>query len=320
MNTCRGHFGFLKALAMAAFGSLLVLMVTLQGGSAAGAASPPGYWLGADDGGVFAFGAPFFGSTAFPEQCGQGCAIASWPAGTGTTGQGYWMLGTLSKTGAQQYNGLLATGADGSAADTFVISSDDGNPQPTPQSSNRPWRIAGVPNHQSGVLIIDAGGNVYIPTGPNPSAYPMSYGSMAGEPFLGKMVGIASTPDGNGYWMVASDGGVFAFGDAPFEGSMGGKSLNAPVVAIASTPDGKGYWLAGADGGVFAFGDATFEGSMAGVSLNEPVVGIAGNGTDSGYWLAASDGGVFAFGSAPFRGSLTGRRLNAPITSIAASL
>ena len=25
-----------------------------------------------------------------------------------------------------------------------------------------------------------------------------------------------------GYWTVASDGGIFAFGDAPFYGSMGG--------------------------------------------------------------------------------------------------
>jgi hypothetical protein len=35
-------------------------------------------------------------------------------------------------------------------------------------------------------------------------------------------VGIAATADGGGYWEVASDGGVFAFGDAAFHGSMGG--------------------------------------------------------------------------------------------------
>ena len=66
------------------------------------------------------------------------------------------------------------------------------------------------------------------------------------------IVGMAVTPDGNGYWLVGSDGGVFAFGDATFMGSMGGRLLNAPVVAIASTPDGKGYWLVASDGGVFA--------------------------------------------------------------------
>jgi hypothetical protein len=34
---------------------------------------------------------------------------------------------------------------------------------------------------------------------------------------------------------VASDGGLFAFGDAGFFGSMGGQHLNAPVVGLALT-------------------------------------------------------------------------------------
>jgi hypothetical protein len=33
------------------------------------------------------------------------------------------------------------------------------------------------------------------------------------------IVGIAGTPDGKGYWLVAADGGVFAFGSAGFFGS-----------------------------------------------------------------------------------------------------
>ena len=44
---------------------------------------------------------------------------------------------------------------------------------------------------------------------------------------------MASTADGAGYWLVASDGGVFTFGDAPFDGSLGGTHLNAPVVGMA---------------------------------------------------------------------------------------
>ncbi|MGH9307301.1 MAG: polysaccharide deacetylase family protein, partial [Acidimicrobiales bacterium] len=79
-----------------------------------------------------------------------------------------------------------------------------------------------------------------------------------------RLVGAASTPDGKGYWLSASDGGVFAFGDAVFYGSTGAIHLNAPVVAMASTPDGKGYWLSASDGGVFAFGDAAFYGSPVG--------------------------------------------------------
>ena len=37
-----------------------------------------------------------------------------------------------------------------------------------------------------------------------------------------------------GYYYVASDGGIFTFGDATFEGSMGGKPLDTPIVGIAT--------------------------------------------------------------------------------------
>jgi L,D-peptidoglycan transpeptidase YkuD (ErfK/YbiS/YcfS/YnhG family) len=75
------------------------------------------------------------------------------------------------------------------------------------------------------------------------------------------IVGMAATPDGHGYWLVGSDGGVFTFGDASFYGSTGALHLNAPIVGMAPTPDGRGYWLVGSDGGVFTFGDASFYGS-----------------------------------------------------------
>jgi hypothetical protein len=75
------------------------------------------------------------------------------------------------------------------------------------------------------------------------------------------IVGMATTPDGKGYWLVAADGGVFTYGDAPFYGSMGAMHLNKPIVGMATTPDGKGYWLVAADGGVFTFGDARFYGA-----------------------------------------------------------
>ena len=69
---------------------------------------------------------------------------------------------------------------------------------------------------------------------------------------------------------MAADGGIFAFGDAPFYGSMGGAALNQPVVGMAATPTGEGYWLVAADGGIFAFGDAAFYGSMGGQHLSQP--------------------------------------------------
>ncbi|HEX4082985.1 MAG TPA: hypothetical protein VHX40_08485, partial [Acidimicrobiales bacterium] len=141
------------------------------------------------------------------------------------------------------------------------------------------------------------------------------HGSMAGQPLNQPIVGMASTPDGAGYWLVAADGGIFAFGDAQFYGSMGGRSLNQPIVGMASTPDGKGYWLVAADGGLFAFGDAGFHGSMGGQPLNKPVVGMAADAATGGYWLVAADGGLFAF-TAPFYGSMGGQPLNAPVAFV----
>jgi hypothetical protein len=46
---------------------------------------------------------------------------------------------------------------------------------------------------------------------------------------------MATTPDGKGYWLVASDGGIFAFGDAGFFGSMGGGKLNSSIVGMAAS-------------------------------------------------------------------------------------
>jgi hypothetical protein len=102
-----------------------------------------------------------------------------------------------------------------------------------------------------------------------------TYGSMAGTTLNAPIVGVAITPDGGGYWLVASDGGIFAFGDAGFYGSMGGIDLNQPIVGISPTSDGKGYWEVAADGGIFSFGDAGFYGSTGAIRLNSPIVGIA---------------------------------------------
>jgi hypothetical protein len=135
------------------------------------------------------------------------------------------------------------------------------------------------------------------------------------------VVGVASTPDDGGYWMVGSDGGVFSFGDAAFYGSMAGKTLNGPIVGITSTPDGKGYWLVGSDGGVYSFGDAGFYGSMGGQTLNKPVSGMARTPDGKGYWLVGMDGGVYSFGDAKFEKSLPalGVTPNAPIKGIAST-
>src|SRR6185437_2433962 len=125
------------------------------------------------------------------------------------------------------------------------------------------------------VVLGFADGAVEVLGPPGASCPDEFHGSMAGQALNQPIVGMASTPDGGGYWLVAADGGIFAFGDAAFYGSMGGLPLNQPIVGMAATPDGRGYWLVAADGGLFAFGDAAFHGSMGGQPLNQPVVGLA---------------------------------------------
>ena len=133
------------------------------------------------------------------------------------------------------------------------------------------------------------------------------------------VVGMAATPDGKGYWLVASDGGIFTFGDAGFYGSTGATVLNMPIVGMAATPDGKGYWLVASDGGIFTFGDAGFYGSEGAAPLQAPVVGMAATADGKGYWLVASDGGIFTFGHAAFSGSEGGAELQAPAVGMAAT-
>ncbi len=130
---------------------------------------------------------------------------------------------------------------------------------------------------------------------------------------------VTSTGTAAGYWMVATDGGVFSFGDAAFLGSTGSMHLNKPVVGMAVTPSGNGYWMVASDGGIFSFGDAAFLGSTGSKRLNQPIVGMAVTPSGHGYWLVASDGGIFAYGDAAFLGSTGSIRLSQPVTAIRAT-
>ncbi len=127
----------------------------------------------------------------------------------------------------------------------------------------------------------------------------------------------ACVPGRGGYWLVAADGGIFAFCDARFYGSTGNIRLAQPIVGMTASPTGRGYWFVASDGGIFAYGDAGFFGSMGGKPLARPVVGMAATPTGKGYWLVASDGGIFAYGDARFFGSTGGMQLAQPVVGMA---
>ena len=95
------------------------------------------------------------------------------------------------------------------------------------------------------------------------------------------VIGMITGPNGAGYFLVASDGGIFSFGSAPFYGSLGGLPLKNPIVAATALSDGSGYWFSDSAGLVSNFGAASYYGS-APSPLNRPIVGMAdapGNGS-----------------------------------------
>jgi hypothetical protein len=127
-------------------------------------------------------------------------------------------------------------------------------------------------------------------------------------------VSLAASPAGHGYWMVGADGGVFAFGDAPFLGAPVGQ-LRSPAVHLEPTPTGKGYWVLSAGGEVAPFGDAVFLGQTFPLPL--AAVGLATTPSGRGYWIATADARVLPFGDAVLQ-TLTGGPSTDAVSSVAA--
>ncbi|MHB1774459.1 MAG: N-acetylmuramoyl-L-alanine amidase [Acidimicrobiales bacterium] len=230
-----------------------------------------GYWEVASNGGIFAFDAPFDGSTGNLVLDRPIVGMAATP-----DGGGYWLVASDG--------GVFAFG------DATFAGSMGGRPL------NRP--IVGMAEDPAtgGYWLVASYGGIF--------AFDAPFDGSTGNLVLDRpIVGMAATPDGGGYWLVASDGGVFAFGDATFAGSMGGQPLAHPIVGMAGDPATGGYWLVGADGGVFSFG-APFEGSVGDLTLNRAVVGMAAGAGGGGYWMVGADGGLYALGDVGFAGSV----------------
>jgi lysophospholipase L1-like esterase len=240
--------------------------------------------------------------------------LADWASvSEATSGALYGAGPHLRAPGAQAWANLLFTTIHLLNGGSPVVEVFDGSAPRVAQSapvSDAPVAMAAA-SLGARVWFTTANGDV------EPARGTPAYGSLRSPP-RAAIVGMSATPSGLGYWLVASDGGVFAFGDAAFFGSTGGLQLNRPIVGMTATPSGRGYWLVASDGGVFAFGDAAFFGSTGGLQLNRPIVGMSATPSGRGYWLVASDGGIFSFGDAAFSGSTGGLQLNQPIVGMSA--
>jgi hypothetical protein len=116
------------------------------------------------------------------------------------------------------------------------------------------------------------------------------------------IVGMVPSHDQGGYFMVASDGGVFAFGDAHFAGSCPGiGGCSGAAVAVMPDASGSGYWLVTATGSVYTFGDAPYMGAPG--DSGSPVTSAVATPDGHGYWILDANGEVFAYGDATLLGN-----------------
>jgi hypothetical protein len=120
------------------------------------------------------------------------------------------------------------------------------------------------------------------------------------------VVGMVPSADDGGYFMVASDGGVFAFGDAKFEGSCPGiGGCSGSAVAVVPDASGNGYWLVTATGHVYTFGDAAYYGAPG--QQSTPVTSAVRTADGKGYWILFANGTVDAYGDATNMGAPVGQ-------------
>jgi photosystem II stability/assembly factor-like uncharacterized protein len=263
------------------YGSLVTLGVTPTHPIVGMAACPSGvgYWLAASDGGVFSFGLHGFPSGGYYGSMG-GKPLNEPIVGMAATSDclGYWLV--ASDGGIFSFGDAHFAGSTGSLTlNKPIVGMADSPFSPSPTAP--------------GYWLAASDGGLFAFNVP----FLGSTGCLTlNQPVVGIAVSSDTTTVGTntachtgaltagGYWLVASDGGVFSFGNSHFLGSTGCLTLNQPVVGMAVSPDAStvgsntacdasllpagGYWMDAADGGVFSFGNAQFAGSLPGSGIN----------------------------------------------------
>ena len=202
-----------------------------------------GYWILGEDGGVFSFDVPFYGSMG-----GQRLnrPVVGMEATASRTG--YWLVagdGGIFSFGDAPFHG--------STGDMRL---------------NQPVVAMAPTRSGAGYWMVATDGGIFT-FGDAPF-----HGSTGNLRLNQPVFAMAPTPTGNGYWLVARDGGIFTFGDATFQGSLPGKGVLETAVELLPSPSGSGYLIVTAQGRVHAFGDASSGGGPADVGAGpSPAVG-----------------------------------------------
>jgi L,D-transpeptidase catalytic domain len=215
-----------------------------------------GYWLLAQDGGIFSYGtARFHGSTGAMHLNQPVVGIAATP-----NGRGYWLVaadGGVFAFGNARFHG--STGA---------------------MHLNSPIvGMASTPNGR-GYWLVAADGGVFA------FGNARFHGSAGAAAIGSPVVGITSTAGGRGYWIATASGHIYSFGDARAMHAVGPSS---PIVGMARDAKGTGLRLVASNGAVYTTGSATYSGSVARAGLLQ-AVGIA-PAAGNGYWVATGPAG-----------------------------
>jgi hypothetical protein len=125
----------------------------------------------------------------------------------------------------------------------------------------------------------------------------------------------ASAPAGSGYWMLSSDGHVYAFGDAETFESPAGALGAALAVDLEPTAPGDGYWVLDQRGRVHTYRAASHFGDLRPTDLvgTEAATSLSATPAGKGYWIFTSRGRAVAFGDAVHYGDMAGTALNGPV-------
>ena len=152
--------------------------------------------------------------------------------------------------------------------------------------------------------VFSYGGTQFYGSIPGLGIHP--YGSGLPGSLSAPIVGMVPSADDGGYFMVGSDGGVFAFGDAKFAGSCPGiGGCSGAAIAVMPDASGGGYWVVTKTGNVYAFGDAPSLGSPGPQSV--PVTSAVRTPDGKGYWILLANGEIAHFGDAANFGAPAGQ-------------
>ena len=126
------------------------------------------------------------------------------------------------------------------------------------------------------------------------------------------IVGMAPTTDGRGYWLVASDGGIFSYGDAAFYGSTGRYPPEPADRRHGSHPRRPRLLARGVRRRHLQLRRRGVRRSTGAIHLNQPIVGVAptADGTGTGSWRPTA--GSSRFGGAGYYGSTAGTGAERP--------